>query len=64
MNIFNHFKLLMVSYFLYTFLKLAHNVTGNWWLGQIKGLCEANVPCPNCGGDKNPQRAKPDWVFS
>jgi len=33
-------------------------------LGQVIGLCEANVPCPNCGGDKTPQRANsPTGVF-
>jgi len=30
---------------------------GNWRFGQVKGFCAANVPCPNCGGDKTPQRA-------
>jgi len=33
-------------------------------LGQVIGLCVANVPCPNCGGDKTPQRANsPTGVF-
>jgi hypothetical protein len=27
-------------------------------LGQVIGLCAANVPCPNCGGDKTVQRAE------
>jgi len=26
-------------------------------LGQVIGLCVANVPCPKCGGDKIAQRA-------
>jgi len=25
-------------------------------LGQVIGLCEANVPCPKCGGEKTVQR--------
>jgi len=24
-------------------------------LGQVIGLCEANVPCPKCGGEKTAQ---------
>jgi len=33
-------------------------------LGQDIGLCEANVPCPKCGGDKTAQRANsPTAVF-
>jgi len=27
-------------------------------LGQVIGLCAANVPCPKCGGDKAAQRAQ------
>jgi len=33
-------------------------------LGQVIGLCEANVTCPKCGGDKTAQRANsPTAVF-
>jgi len=28
---------------------MSHNVLGNWRLGQVIGLCGANVPCPKCG---------------
>ena len=43
---------------------MAHNVPGMRRLGQAIGLCEANVPCPKCGGDKTVQRAQPDYGFS
>jgi len=43
---------------------MAFNVPGMRRLGQVIGLCEANVPCPKCGGDKTAQRAKPDCGFS
>jgi len=46
------------------FAKLAFNVLGIRRFGQAIGLCEANVPCPNCGGEKTAQRAKPDCGFS
>jgi len=36
---------------------MALNVPGMRRLGQEIGLCEANVPCPKCGGDKTAQRA-------
>ena len=43
---------------------MSHNVPGMRRLGQDIGLCEANVSCPKCGGDKTTQRAKPDCGFS
>jgi len=33
-------------------------------LGQVIGLCEANVPCPKCGGAITVQRAKPEHGFA
>jgi len=47
-----------------TILGIAHNVLGMRRLGQEIGLCEANVPCPKCGGDKTAQRVLPDCGFS
>ena len=38
-------------------LRMSFNVLGIRRFGQVIGLCEANVPCPNCGGDKTAQRA-------
>ena len=32
--------------------QMAYNVQGMRRLGQVIGLCEANVPCSKCGGDK------------
>jgi len=33
-------------------------------LGQVIGLCAANVPCPKCGGVKTVQRAQPEHGFA
>ena len=43
---------------------ISFNAPGMRRLGQVIGLCEANVPCPKCGGDKTAQRAQPDCGFS
>jgi len=32
-------------------------------LGQVIGLCEANVPCPKCGGRKQHKEQSPTAVF-
>ena len=42
---------------------MAYNVTGNWRLGQVIGLCVANVPCPKCGGRKQHKGQGPTAFF-
>ena len=42
---------------------MSPNVPGMRRLGQAIGLCEANVPCPKCGGDKTAQRAHSPAAF-
>jgi len=32
-------------------------------LGQVKGLCVANVPCPKCGETKPCRGCKPEHGF-
>jgi dihydroorotate dehydrogenase len=54
---------IMVNIFQKISGQIASNVTGIRRFGQAIGLCEANVPCPNCGGKKTVPRAKPDYGF-
>jgi len=43
---------------------MAYNVPGMRRLSHVIGLCEANVPCPKCGGDKTAQMANsPTAIF-
>ena len=55
---------IITMYFFLNQFPISFNVSGMRRLGQDIGLCEANVPCPKCGGDKTAQRAKPDCGFS
>src|SRR5215510_12029979 len=43
---------------------IAYNVPGIRRLGQVIGLCEANVPCPKCGGVKPCRGRKPEHGFA
>ena len=42
---------------------MTYNVPGIRRLGQVIGLCEANVPCPKCGGAKTQKERSPTAVL-